>query len=136
MERVHAIRELQQRADAERAAGRRIALVPTMGALHAGHLSLVERAAAVCDRVVVSIFVNPKQFAAGEDLDTYPRDEERDLAALAPYGVSLVYAPAMTATASDVRAPNARPATSASGESERPRVSQPITDTAVIATRT
>ena len=66
--------------------GRQVALVPTMGALHAGHLSLVERAAELSETVVVSIFVNPLQFGANEDLDRYPRDLDGDLTALASCG--------------------------------------------------
>ncbi|RFB04525.1 pantoate--beta-alanine ligase [Parvularcula marina] len=71
----------------------RIAFVPTMGALHRGHLSLVEVAKAHAERVVVSIFVNPKQFAPTEDLDTYPRTELADVEALSKAGVDAIYMP-------------------------------------------
>lgn len=70
-----------------------IGVVPTMGALHAGHLSLVEAARAACDRVIVTIFVNPKQFNNPEDLANYPRTEHEDAAKLEPFGVDAIWAP-------------------------------------------
>jgi pantoate--beta-alanine ligase len=78
-----------------RAGGRRIALVPTMGALHEGHFSLVRRAQSRADCVIVSIFVNPTQFAPNEDLASYPRSFAADIAALAERQVALVWAPAV-----------------------------------------
>src|SRR5256886_14946722 len=80
-----------------RAAGERIALVPPMGALHAGHLALVRAARRRARRVVVSIFVNPAQFAPHEDFASYPRSWDTDLAALSAMGVDLVWAPAVAA---------------------------------------
>ncbi len=74
-------------------AGREVALVPTMGALHEGHLELVAEATRQAETVVVSIFVNPLQFGQSEDLTRYPRDLESDLDALAPHGVAYVFAP-------------------------------------------
>ncbi|MFD1331912.1 pantoate--beta-alanine ligase [Methylopila musalis] len=85
--------DLRARIASWRAAGERVALVPTMGALHPGHLSLVEQASKAADRVVVSIFVNPTQFAPTEDLATYPRDLDGDLAKLATVRTDLVFAP-------------------------------------------
>ncbi|MEM1093665.1 MAG: pantoate--beta-alanine ligase [Bacteroidota bacterium] len=85
--------EMQCQADAWRSEDKTIALVPTMGALHDGHLALVQRAKAEADIVVVSIFVNPTQFTPGEDYDRYPRNLERDLEALRPYRIDTVFAP-------------------------------------------
>lgn len=85
--------ELRRLLDDERRAGRRIGLVPTMGALHAGHRSLIDAAVRDCDVVVLTIFVNPLQFAAGEDLSVYPRPIERDLAMAADAGVAVVFTP-------------------------------------------
>jgi pantoate--beta-alanine ligase len=75
----------------------RIGLVPTMGATHAGHLALVDAAHAQCDRVVASLFVNPKQFGPAEDFAAYPRDEAADFAAFARAGVDLVFMPSVAA---------------------------------------
>ena len=86
---------LREAVRAWRQAGERVALVPTMGFLHQGHLSLVRLGKAKADRVVASLFVNPTQFAPSEDFDAYPRDEPRDAALLASAGCDLLYAPSV-----------------------------------------
>jgi len=85
--------DLKTQLAALRAGGATIGFVPTMGALHDGHLALVRHAKSLCDKVVVSIFVNPLQFAPTEDLDRYPRDETGDIARLQGVGCDLVYLP-------------------------------------------
>jgi pantoate--beta-alanine ligase len=87
------VAELRDALDAARAAGRTIGFVPTMGYLHAGHVSLMEQARTETDVVVASIFVNPLQFGPAEDLDAYPRDLERDTALSADAGVDLLFVP-------------------------------------------
>ncbi len=96
IETVGTISELRHRLDAERAAGRRVGFMPTMGYLHDGHASLMRAAAAENDVVVSSIFVNPLQFAADEDLDDYPRDLERDTELARANGVHLLFVPSVT----------------------------------------
>jgi pantoate--beta-alanine ligase len=91
---VRTVAELREALAAERAAGRGIALVPTMGYFHEGHLSLMRQARDQSDVVVVSLFVNPAQFGPGEDLDTYPRDEARDAELADAEGVDYLFAPA------------------------------------------
>jgi pantoate--beta-alanine ligase len=88
------IADLRRHVALWRKAGEGVGLVPTMGALHAGHLALVRSARSECDRVVASIFVNPKQFAPSEDLASYPRRETADFEVLRAAGVDLVFAPA------------------------------------------
>ena len=90
---LRTIDEVRQQISSWKQAGDRIAFVPTMGNLHAGHLALVEAAAKTGDRVVVSIFVNPMQFGENEDLDEYPRTFEEDVGKLSRYDVDLVFAP-------------------------------------------
>ncbi|WP_027858322.1 pantoate--beta-alanine ligase [Marinobacterium jannaschii] len=96
MKTIHSITELRQQLDAERAAGKRVALVPTMGNLHEGHLRLVDQARDNADIVVTSIFVNPLQFGENEDLDAYPRTLANDEAKLASRGCHYVFAPSDT----------------------------------------
>ena len=91
---VRTVADLRAALQPVRRKGESIGLVPTMGALHTGHLSLIEAAREQADVVVMSLFVNPTQFGEGEDLDSYPRDEERDLRLAAEAGARIVFAPA------------------------------------------
>ncbi|MER9701765.1 pantoate--beta-alanine ligase [Mesorhizobium sp. M0146] len=90
---VRSVDQLRESVAAWRCEGVRIALVPTMGVLHEGHLSLVRAALEKADRVIVTLFVNPKQFNSQADLAAYPRTENEDAAKLAPVGAHLLYAP-------------------------------------------
>jgi pantoate--beta-alanine ligase len=93
MRTLRTVQELRAVLAHHRRAGRSIGLVPTMGAFHDGHLSLMRRARGACDVVVVSLFVNPAQFNEAADLDVYPRDEDRDAALAADVRVDLLFAP-------------------------------------------
>jgi pantoate--beta-alanine ligase len=93
LDTVRTVADLRARVAAWKAAGERVAMVPTMGALHEGHLSLVRLGKQRADRVVASIFVNPTQFAPHEDFDAYPRAEARDAGLLEGAGCDLLYAP-------------------------------------------
>ena len=93
---VRAKSALRAKLAAPRHQGRSIGLVPTMGYLHEGHLSLLRAARAECDVVVMSLFVNPAQFGPGEDFDRYPRDEDRDAMLAEEAGADLIYAPPVT----------------------------------------
>jgi pantoate--beta-alanine ligase len=90
---IENISEMQQQADAWRREGKRIALVPTMGYLHAGHLTLMQKARSHADIVAMSVFVNPIQFGPGEDFERYPRDMERDIRLATEVGVDVVFSP-------------------------------------------
>ena len=90
---VDTISQMRRLTSESRGRGESVGLAPTMGALHAGHLSLIERARAECDRVAVSLFVNPTQFNQAEDLEKYPRAFEADLAACERAGVDWLFAP-------------------------------------------
>lgn len=93
MEIISNLRAMQRECSAERAAGRKIAFVPTMGYLHEGHLSLLREGRQRGDLLVLSIFVNPTQFGVGEDLDSYPRDLGRDVDLARSAGTDLIFAP-------------------------------------------
>ncbi|MGY8770087.1 MAG: pantoate--beta-alanine ligase [Pirellulales bacterium] len=94
---VHDLCEIRAEVRKAQSAGKKVGLVPTMGALHAGHLSLVEQSAKRCDLTVVTIFVNPTQFAPGEDLEKYPRTLEADLELLSQFSPVIVLAPEASA---------------------------------------
>ncbi len=93
MDVIATIQEMQERSDKLRAAGRTIALVPTMGFLHEGHLELMRAGKQHADELIISIFVNPTQFGPGEDLDRYPRDTKGDLQKARSVGVDVVFMP-------------------------------------------
>ncbi|PYS96608.1 MAG: pantoate--beta-alanine ligase [Acidobacteria bacterium] len=93
MESVTTAARMKEVSAGTRAAGRRLGLVPTMGALHEGHLSLVQKALAECGTVVLSIYVNPLQFGPGEDFERYPRDLGRDAALARGAGVAILFVP-------------------------------------------
>ncbi len=93
---IHTIKEVREQVKKWKKQGLSIGLVPTMGALHEGHLSLIKKAVEKCDKVVVSVFVNPIQFCPGEDLDKYPRTLEQDTKLCDDAGVSIVFAPSPT----------------------------------------
>lgn len=95
MERFYSAQSLREQVRTWRQAGDRIAFVPTMGALHEGHLTLIRRGKEIADRVVVSIFVNPTQFGEGEDLEAYPRDEEGDCEKCGSTGADAVFLPSV-----------------------------------------
>src|SRR5215468_4339736 len=109
------VAETRAAARVLKASGKKLGLVPTMGALHDGHLSLVRLAKQQCDAVAVSIFVNPKQFGPNEDFTKYPRSFERDREMLEAEGVDLLFAP----TVEEMYPPGATTFVNVNGISER-----------------
>jgi pantoate--beta-alanine ligase len=112
---IRAVEQLKAAVNALRASGKTIAFVPTMGALHAGHLSLVEAGKKRADAVIASIFVNPKQFGEGEDFGRYPRQEDADAAMLANAGCDLLWLPSVE----DIYPPDFATSVHVAGVSER-----------------
>ena len=88
---VRNVNDLRERVASWRDEGLSIGLVPTMGALHLGHMALVARSLETCDRTLATLFINPKQFGEGEDLESYPRDEQKDAAKLELAGTHLLF---------------------------------------------
>lgn len=115
MIKIELVEEIGDYISQIKATGKTVGLVPTMGALHEGHVSLVEKAKSLCDVVVVSIFVNPTQFNNATDLEKYPRTLENDMSLLAPYGVDVVFAP----TTSEIYPANYQAATIELGKLDR-----------------
>jgi pantoate--beta-alanine ligase len=115
LQSIREVRQLTAALIALRAGGKSLALVPTMGALHAGHLKLIEEARGKADRVAATIFVNPLQFGANEDLGRYPRQEEKDATMLAEAGCDLLWLPA----AADMYPPGFSTTVSVKGLSDR-----------------
>lgn len=95
MNRISTVKSIQDEVFALKKQGKKIGLIPTMGALHEGHLSLVEQARQQCDVIIVSIFVNPTQFNNSSDLANYPRTIEKDMDLLSGHGVTFVFAPSV-----------------------------------------
>ena len=93
MEKVYTVKEVREQVKAWRREGLTVGLVPTMGYLHEGHASLIKKAVEQNDKVVVSVFVNPMQFGPTEDLESYPRDMDRDAALCEKAGASLIFHP-------------------------------------------
>ena len=116
MKTIRTVAEMQEHSRAARADGRRIGLVPTMGAFHGGHESLMRAAREGSDEMVVSLFVNPAQFDDPRDLAAYPRDEQRDAAVAAELGADVLFAPAGGSTPPGSRRPSPSPASPTSLE--------------------
>src|SRR6201995_2547142 len=106
MRPIRSVSELRRALAEARRAGRTIGLVPTMGAFHEGHLSLMRRAREACDVVVVSLFVNPAQFNDAGDLDVYPRDQDHDAGLAGDKGVDYLFAPPVAEVYPDGFAPS------------------------------
>lgn len=115
MKIVHNLKKLDQEISIQRLKGKKIGFVPTMGAIHDGHLSLINVAKTKSDFIVVSIFVNPTQFARDEDFDSYPRTEKSDALLLEKVGADLIFAPTTSELYSDGLNSDVKPGSEAQG---------------------